>query len=602
VAIVDITQARRAQAEVAATREFLNVVIENVPAPIIVKDAQSLRIALVNRATENFLGMKRSEILGRAAPEVFLSESAELIRERDQDLLRRPREVFHDEHRFETQGNGVRYASTRRMLVSGDKGEPKYLVSVFDDVTDRRLASERIAHLTSHDILTGLPNRTIFGERLADALDRAGPTGVAVFCIDLDRFKDVNDALGHALADRVLAIVGHRIQSAAGEAFVSRVGGDEFNVIMTNAEQPEAVATFAEILRSAVAGEIEIGEQHVKVAFSIGVAISPADGADAPALVANAEAALFRAKTGGRGIVCFFEAEMENRLRESRALANDLKSAIECGQLRLHYQPQADVTGRLLGFEALVRWQHPTRGLLPPGLFIPIAEEHGLIVEIGEWILREACREAASWPGDLSIAVNLSPIQFRQNDFFGLIHSVLVETGLPGRRLELEITEGVLIADTNAVLSVLRRAKALGARIAMDDFGTGYSSLYYLQSFPFDKIKIDRSFIANLGSSLQSAAIVRGVLGLAHGLNLPVIAEGVETEEQLAILVREGCDEIQGYIMGRPCPIEAYAGWILRNDEGPLQRGIASKETPSAVGDLKKRCETELAPLAVAAR
>ena len=576
VALVDITQARRAEAEVASTREFLDNVIENVPAPILVKDAKTLRMVLVNRAAETFLGLRRVDIVGKTTWEIFPSESAEVIRERDQQLLQQRGAIFHDEHQFETPGNGVRYATTRRMVVCDERGEPRHLVTVLDDVTDRKLASERIAHLTSHDILTGLPNRTVFGARLSEALDRAGPQGVGVLCIDIDRFKDVNDVLGHAAADRVLAKVGFRIQEAAGEAFLARVGGDEFNLIMTNVEQPEAVAAFAERLLGAVVDEIDIGEQKVRIGFSVGVAISPADGANAAALVANAEAALRRAKSEGRGIVRFFEANMENRLRERRVLASDLESAVELGQLRLHYQPQTDVTGKLLGFEALVRWQHPTRGLVPPGLFIPIAEEHGLIVEIGEWILREACREAASWPGDLSIAVNLSPIQFRQSDFFGLIQSILVETGLPGRRLELEITEGVLIADTNAVLAVLRRAKALGARIAMDDFGTGYSSLYYLQSFPFDKIKIDRSFITDLDSNPQSAAIVRGVLGLAHGLNLPVIAEGVETEAQLAILVREGCDEIQGYLMGRPRPIEAYANWILHNEDGRFLCDVAS--------------------------
>jgi len=576
VAIVDITQAHRAEAELASTREFLDSVVESVPTAIIVKDARTFQTILVNRAAETFLGVSRDEIIDRTAVEVYSPEGAALVREQDRHLLENRHEVFSNEQPFETPGNGRRWATTKRRPIFDERGEPLYLLTVIDDVTDRRLASERIAHLTSHDILTGLPNRTVFGDRLIEALDSAGPKGVAVLCIDLDRFKDVNDVFGHALADRALSLAGRRIQEAAGEAFMARVGGDEFNLILTHVEQPEAVAAFAEKLLRAAIDEIDIGEQHVRVGFSIGIAIWPEDGANAAALVANAEAALVRAKSGGRGCVRFFEAGMESRLRESRALANDLTSAVELGQLRLHYQPQTDVAGKLLGFEALVRWQHPTRGLVPPGLFIPIAEEQGLIVEIGEWILREACREAASWPGDLSIAVNLSPIQFRQSDFFDLIRSVLVATSLPGHRLELEITEGVLIADTNAVLGVLRRAKALGARIAMDDFGTGYSSLYYLQSFPFDKIKIDRSFITDLDSNPQSAAIVRGVLGLAHGLNLPVIAEGVETEAQLAILVREGCDEIQGYLMGRPRPIEAYANWILHHEDGRLMCETAS--------------------------
>ena len=357
-------------------------------------------------------------------------------------------------------------------------------------------------------------------------------------------------------------MTARRLLEEAGRNFLARVGGDEFNLIMTNVEQPAEVATLTENLLRAVAAEIEIDDLCVTVGLSIGVAVAPSDGVDAATLVANAEAALYRAKSEGRGVARFFEAEMEKALRERRALEHELKVAIAHDQLRVHYQPQTDVAGVLLGFEALLRWFHPSRGLVPPSVFIPIAEESGLIGEIGAWTMREACREAASWPGALSIAVNLSPVQLRDSDFFSMIHAVLVETGLPGHRLELEITEGALIADSAGALSKLRRAKGLGVRIAMDDFGTGYSSLSYLHSFPFDKIKIDRSFIGDLERNPQSAAIVRGVLGLSHGLHLPVLAEGVETEEQLEFLEREGCDEIQGYLMGRPRPIEEYTNWI----------------------------------------
>ena len=491
--------------------------------------------------------------------------------------------IFHGEHRFVTPGNGVRYATSKRMLIFDEKAEPSHLLTVIHDITERRLAEERIAHLTNHDVLTGLPNRATFGARLADSLDRAPRQGIAALCIDLDRFKDINDVYGHTVADELIAIVAHRLQEAAGEAFLARVGGDEFNLIVAGAEQPAAAAEVADALLRAVSDGVEIGGRKVKVGLSIGIAVAPVDGSDAPTLVANAEAALYRAKNEGRGVARFFEAQTDQRLRERRAMENELKSAIELGQLRLHYQPQTDVAGKLLGFEALVRWLHPTRGLVPPGVFIPIAEESGQIVEIGAWILREACSEAASWPGQLSIAINLSPAQFRQSGFFSLIHAALVETGLPGTRLELEITEGVLIADSAAALAVLRRAKALGVRIAMDDFGTGYSSLSYLQSFPFDKLKIDRSFISNLQSNPHSAAIVRGVLGLAHGLQLPVIAEGVETEEQLAFLEREGCDEIQGYLMGRPRPIEEYSAWIQQGASG----GFNARPSPSSRESLR---------------
>jgi EAL domain-containing protein (putative c-di-GMP-specific phosphodiesterase class I) len=283
--------------------------------------------------------------------------------------------------------------------------------------------------------------------------------------------------------------------------------------------------------------------------------------------VANADAALYRAKTDGRGMVRFFEAEMDQKLRERRAMQQDLHSAIDRNELKLYYQPQAQVGGKVVAFEALLRWHHPQKGFVPPTEFIPLAEESGVILQIGEWVLRTACREAASWSKAFRIGVNLSPVQFRHGDLPALVHSILLETGLQASRLELEITESVLIDDFSRTVSVLRRLKALGVRIAMDDFGTGYSSLSYLQAFPFDKIKIDRAFISNLKKNSQAATIVRAVIGLARGLDLPVIAEGVETKEQLEFLTGESCDQVQGYLVGRPQPIEYYSS-IVHGKEG----------------------------------
>jgi predicted signal transduction protein with EAL and GGDEF domain len=313
-----------------------------------------------------------------------------------------------------------------------------------------------------------------------------------------------------------------------------------------------------------VSTEIVAGGQSLHVGLSIGIAVYPSDGQDVTTLLANANAALYRAKTAGRGTIRFFEAHMDEHLRERRALQHELHAAIEQDELTLYYQPQARISGETIGFEALVRWVHPIRGTVSPGTFIPLAEESGLIMEMGEWILREACREAASWPKPLQVAVNLSPVQFRHGDLPSLVHAILLETGLAPHRLELEITEGVLINDFARAVSILRRLKLLGVSIAMDDFGTGYSSLSYLQSFPFDKIKIDRTFIANLTENHYSATIVRAVIGLGRGLNLPVMAEGVETAEQLAFLARESCDEVQGYHIGRPAPIEGYADLVGR--------------------------------------
>jgi predicted signal transduction protein with EAL and GGDEF domain len=318
---------------------------------------------------------------------------------------------------------------------------------------------------------------------------------------------------------------------------------------------------------------MEIEGYHLDTGLSIGVAIYPADGADMTALVANADAALYRAKADGRGSIRFFEADMDKRLRERRALEKDLRTAIERGEISLHYQPLALMGGEFIGFEALARWSHPTLGMVPPNTFIPVAEESGFIVELGEWILREACREAASWRHPLQIAINLSPVQFRRGDLPAMIHSALLETGLAPGRLELEITENVLIDDFSRAVSILRKIKSLGARIAMDDFGTGYSSLSYLQSFPFDKIKIDKAFIADVEKNHQSATIVRAVIGLARGLSLPVLAEGVETQGQLAFLSREACDQVQGHFVGRPGPIDGYAEVLGRSE--PKKRAAA---------------------------
>ena len=317
-------------------------------------------------------------------------------------------------------------------------------------------------------------------------------------------------------------------------------------------------------LRAAFVEDFDVGERRLPQALSIGVAVYPADGADAKTLLINADAALYRAKAEGSGSVAFYKTEMTTRLRERTALQADLKSAIQCNELRLHYQPQLKITGEMKGFEALARWHCPKRGVVPPSEFIPLAEESSLILLLGEWVLREACREAASWDKPLNIAINVSPVQFRHGDLPRLVHSILLETGLAANRLELEITEGVLIDDFSRAVSILRRIKSLGVRIALDDFGKGYSSLSYLRAFPFDKIKIDRSFITDLGTNPQSIAIVHAVIGLGRSLSIPILAEGVETKAQHDILAEEGCDEVQGYLTGRPLAIADYAEAVGR--------------------------------------
>ena len=420
---------------------------------------------------------------------------------------------------------------------------------------------EQIAHLAHHDALTDLPNRTALAIRLAETFDRAQAEGAsfAVLTIDLDHFKEANDVFGHAVGDALLCDIALRLQTAAQGAFIARIGGDEFTLVQSAGEQPAAAEALASRLLEAVARDFEIRGQKIPIGLSIGAAIYPKDADDPAALQANADAALYRAKADGRHMACFFHPDMDRRIRERYSLQHDLRSAIANDELRVYYQPQASIDGVVFGFEALVRWQHPKHGLVLPGAFITLAEQNGLIVEIGEWTLRQACRDAASWNTPLQIAVNLSPVQFRYGDLPNMVHSVLSQSGLDPARLELEITEGVLINDSARALSTLRRLKGLGVRIAMDDFGTGYASLSSLQSFPFDKIKIDRTFIAGVDSNQQSAAIVRAVIGLSNALDMPVIAEGVETKNEREFLRQVGCREIQGYLIGRPLPIASYS-------------------------------------------
>ena len=560
----DITARRRAEEERDRTRTFLDTVIENVPATLVVKDAREHRYLLVNRHGEEFFGMSRDDMIGKNAYDFFPRDEADVITARDEEVLQSGEHLFVENNPVHTPRKGMRLITTKRVPIRDQKGKPQYLLGFIEDVTERKRAEERIAYMAHHDSLTDLPNRAAFTEYLASALEKAAKAkeSFAVVCIDLDRFKEINDVFGHSFGDGLLRELAQRFREATEGAFLARLGGDEFTIVGLEGLQPVTAAGLAERLLATTKVDIEVEGTRLRVGVSIGVAIFPTDGADAATLLANADAALYRAKAEGRGTIRFFDGDMDQRLRERRSLQHDLQFVLERNELILHYQPLALIGGEVVGFEALVRWAHPTRGIVPPNTFIPLIEESGLIIPIGEWILREACREAASWSKPLQIAVNLSPAQFRQGDLPPLVHSILLETGLAPDRLELEITEGVLISDFSRGVSILRRLKALGVRIAMDDFGTGYSSLSYLQAFPFDKIKIDRGFISNVDRNPQSAAIIRAVIGLGRGLNLPVLAEGVETKDQLAFLTREACDEMQGFLIGRPGPIADYADLI----------------------------------------
>jgi diguanylate cyclase (GGDEF)-like protein len=442
----------------------------------------------------------------------------------------------------------------------------RLVVDVYQQAERDRCRTEeatarKIEQAARHDALTDLPNRLAFGERLGAVIEQAASreSRFGIIAVDLDRFQEINEVFGHVAADGLLQQVADRLGSAVGDAFLARLGVDDFNIIVTGGDQPAATEALAKQIQELLADGFQIGGQIIRIKVSIGIAIYPLDGSDAATLMINADSALSRARHDGRGAPRFFEARMNEQQRERHALQQELACALQRNELKLFYQPQAKIGGKVSGFEALLRWDHPTRGRIAPNIFIPLAEDNGTIIPIGSWVLKEACRQAASWSLPLVVSVNLSPVQFDCSDLPALVLSTLMETGLPPQRLELEITEGILINDFDRAIGILRRLKALGVCISMDDFGTGYSSLRYLQAFPFDKIKVDKSFIDQFDQNMQSQAIIRAVIGLAHGLALPVVAEGVETAEQLAFLAHEGCDEVQGYFIGRPQPIEIYA-------------------------------------------
>jgi diguanylate cyclase (GGDEF)-like protein/PAS domain S-box-containing protein len=456
-------------------------------------------------------------------------------------------------------------------------------VVAFRDLRDRRNAEAQIRFLALHDPLTGLDNRLSFDQRLDRelSLHRRGGEKLALLCLDLDGFKEVNDLYGHATGDQVLQdIAKHFMSVLAEDQMLARLGGDEFAVIAPHISDPTEVGHLADRLLNSLDEAGQMGFPSGLVSISIGIALYPSDAMDRTELLSSADTALYRAKSEGKGTYRFFEATMGAQIRERRSMDHDLRNAIANAELSLAYQPQAQLdTREVSGFEVLLRWKHPVRGHVSPSVFIPIAEESGLILKIGEWVMREACREAAGWLRPLNVAVNVSALQLTSDGFVQFVESTLKEFQLSPERLEIEITETALIRDPNRALQTLKRLKAIGINIAMDDFGTGYSSLSNLRAFPFDKIKIDRSFIHAVHTNPQAAAIVRAVLGLGRGLELPVIAEGVETPEEMNFLGLEGCTEAQGYLFGRPAPIEEFATLISDNVlvlPKPLRRATAS--------------------------
>lgn len=443
-------------------------------------------------------------------------------------------------------------------------------VAVHEDITERRRAEAKIAHLARHDMLTNLPNRVLFREHLEMAFGGAQPgRGCAVHCLDLDNFKTVNDTLGHPIGDELLkAVAGRLTGNLPASDFVARIGGDEFAIIQTAVEKPEQCSALASRIVEIISKPYDIEGRHIVIGASIGIAVAPNDGPTPDQLLKNADMALYLAKGDGRGVYRFFEREMDRKLQARRLLELDLRKAIVNSEFVLHYQPIVNLqTEKVTGFEALIRWNHPERGLISPPEFIPLAEETGLILPIGEWVLRTACSQAAKWPETVGVAVNLSATQFKGRNLVQLAMNALASSGLPASRLDLEITESLLLQDEANILAVLHQLRGIGIRISLDDFGTGYSSLAYLRNFPFDKIKIDRSFVQDMLVRKDCRAIVRAVVDLARSLSITTVIEGVETEEQLDAAKTDGCTEAQGYLFSKAMPNKEVAGFIARRNK-----------------------------------
>src|ERR1700688_2359594 len=539
---IDMRDRRRGELEAERMRGLANAAVEG----LLVCEGES--IITVNDSFAVLVGSAAENMVGAQLEQFFPDEGTRL------KLFERPNQPIEGDL-LHPDGSRTPVEIIMRSVDYG--GKPHHAIAV-RDLQARKQAEQDIRFLAHYDSLTGIPNRSTFNNKLDQEIESALETGrrLAVLCLDLDWFKEVNDLFGHAAGDAALQAVVKRIAGVLDEnQMLARLSGDEFAIILPGLSNPTVPGRIAEDILEVLQTARE-NEADAPISTSIGIAICPNDATDRHALLSHADTALYRAKNEGTRTYRFFAASMGATVRERRLLEHDLRNAIPRGELRLVYQSQNNIgDGRVVGFEALLRWKHPTRGEISPVEFIPVAEDTGTILQIGEWVLRTACREAATWTQPLTVAVNVSAVQIHNVNFAHVVHEILFETGLAPGRLELEVTETALVRDLNRALATLRRIKILGVRIAMDDFGTGYSSLSNLRAFPFDKIKIAGSFNKSVNVNDQAAAIVRSVLGLGRALCLPVLAEGVETAAELAFLESELCNEAQGYLFGRPADI-----------------------------------------------
>jgi diguanylate cyclase (GGDEF)-like protein/PAS domain S-box-containing protein len=554
----DITKHLQAERQLDEARQFLNSIIENIPIAVVVKDVTTRKFILVNRAFEVMLKVPRAEVLGKTVFDIYRTKDAERIDASDNEAIDGELGARSCDYEIEMPDGDMRVLTTNRMVTRDGQGVPRHLVVVIDDITDRKKSEQRIAFMAHHDVLTGLPNRLAIMEKIEEAVARHRRQGdsFAVLLLDLDRFKHVNDTLGHAVGDALLRETAVRLKASLRETDVlARLGGDEFAIVQDrDDDQRGDTSGLADRIIDIVSRPFSIDGNEVNIATSVGIALAPEHATSSEGLMKMADLALYRAKSAGRNGYRFFDPEMSVAASARHELENELRRAIQLDELELHYQPIVDTrTLRVCGAEALIRWRHPTKGMIYPDQFIPLAEETGMITQIGEWLLHTACIEAASWPNDIKVAVNLSAVQFRKTNLIDIVMCALAQSRLPPERLELEITETALIESATECLPVLRQFKNLGIAIALDDFGTGYSSLSQLMMFPFDKIKVDKSFTQNLTKRTECAAIIAATLTLARSLDIATTAEGVETVDQYRLLRLAGVTSLQGYLFETPC-------------------------------------------------
>ncbi|NUR10950.1 MAG: EAL domain-containing protein, partial [Bradyrhizobium sp.] len=555
--IEEITERRNLEQERDRNYTFLREIIDHIPSQITVKDAHTRQYLLINRTAEEQFGQSRDVVVGKTPFDIYPDDNARKITEDDTEALRMADGLFKDEHSWPSLTMGLRYITSTRIGIRDTSGEPRYLINVVEDVTERRRAHEKIAHMAHYDALTDLPNRTLFREQIERELAKvADGCQFALLYIDVDEFKGINDSLGHHVGDELLKAIAGRLRGCLEQGdLIARIGGDEFAVIQTAIQSSADVLSFVTRIYEAIRQPYHCLGHQLSTDASIGIALAPQDGTDLDQLVKNADLAMYGAKAEGRRTHRFFEPEMDASARARLSMEQDLRQALVNGGFEIHYQPLVDLrSGKVSGCEALLRWRHPERGMVSPAEFIPVAEDTGLITELGDWVLRMACNEAATWPTHVRIAVNVSPVQLKCDTLALRIAGALAASGLDPRRLELEITEAVLIRDDEAALSILHQLRSIGVRIALDDFGTGYSSLSYLKRFPFDKIKIDRCFVADIAETSGAPVIVQAVVNIAAASSMTTVAEGVETEAQRDMLRALGCTQMQGYLFSAPKP------------------------------------------------